>query len=107
MPKFKFTATKDGKTISGVVEASSRDSLLASLARQGVHPLLIKEEGARSGGLTSKFKRQKKVKMKELVMFTRQLSVMVSAGVPLSRALSTLQAQRASKYLKSVVGGVT
>jgi type IV pilus assembly protein PilC len=54
-----------------------------------------------------KFKGSKKVKSKELVLFTRQLSVMVSAGVPLTRALVTLQEQTASKYFKSVVMSLT
>src|SRR6185437_1054866 len=39
--------------------------------------------------------------------FTRQLSTMISAGVPLARSLSSLQADSESPYLREVMAGVT
>lgn len=101
--KFSYTATnKDGKTIQGVAEAADRDSLVSMLSKQGAHPIVIKADGSGAG----KTKRGKKVKSKDLVMFTRQLSTMVSAGVPLTRAMSTLQTQTDNKYFKQVLSGV-
>lgn len=102
--KFAYTATtKEGKTIEGTAEAIDRSSLVTSLNKQGLHPVVIKLADVRGG----KRSRGKKVKLKELVIFTRQLSTMISAGVPLTRALSTMQSQTESKYFKEVVGGVT
>lgn len=102
--KFNYTATnKEGKTIQGEAEATDRNSLVSILNKQELHPIVIKSAG--SGA--AKKKRAKKVKLKELVVFTRQLSTMISAGVPLTRALSTMQDQTESKYFKEVVGGVT
>ena len=77
--------TADGKTVTGSVEVSSKEDLLASLHRQSLRPLTItldKATHSKSGG------KKKKVKLQDLVVFTRQLSTMISAGVPLARSLS-------------------
>jgi len=104
MPKYTYTATKDGKTIHGSVEASSKEALTESLHRQSVHPIIIKE----ASSLNFKFGSSKrKVKLKDLVIFTRQLSTMVSAGIPLTRAFSTLQEQANDKYFKTVIGNIS
>lgn len=100
--KFNYTATtKEGKAIHGSMDSVNRESVVASLNRQGVRPVVVKMEGANRGK-----KRAKKVKIKEVVIFTRQLSTMVSAGVPLTRSLSTLQTQAESKYFKAVISGI-
>lgn len=102
--KFSYTATtKDGKTVEGLVDATDRSSLIATLHKQDLHPVIIKLAGTKTG----KKGRAKKVKLKELVIFTRQLSTMISAGVPLTRSLSTMQSQTESKYFKEVVGNIT
>ncbi len=102
--RFNYTATnKEGKTIQGAADATDRSSLVEMLNKQDLHPIVVKLAG--SGSV--KKGRAKKVKLKELVIFTRQLSTMVSAGVPLTRALSTMQSQSESKYFKGVVGAVT
>lgn len=101
--RFLYTATKDGKTIKGSIESSDKESAIANLHRQGIRPLVIKLEGANT---KISRKRGKKVKSKDMVIFTRQLSTMVSAGVPLTRALATMQGQTENKYFKSVISGV-
>lgn len=101
--RFSYTAqTKDGKTIQGTAEAANKDALVALLARQDAKPIVIKLESDKAG----KTKRGRKVKTKDLVVFTRQLSTMVSAGVPLTRALATMQTQTESKYFQQVLAGV-
>lgn len=107
MPSFSYTGiSKDGKTVTGSSDATNKQALIALLARQGVRPLVIKS-GAGSAKAFRGIKFQQKVKLKELVIFTRQLSTMVSAGVPLTRSLATLQDQTESKYFKQVVAGIT
>lgn len=105
MARFTYTASKDGKTIHGTSEAASKEALIASLRKQNITPLLIKPEKA-GGGLFKGLGFGKKVKVKELAVFTRQLSTMVSAGVPLNRSLHTLQDQTKSPYFKKVISGV-
>lgn len=103
MARFVYTATKDGKTLTGSSEAESKEVVIANLSKQGIHALVVKPDG-KVGGF--RLGRTKKVKLKDLVIFTRQLSTMVSAGVSLTRALSTMQLQAESKYFKLVIGGV-
>lgn len=103
MSKFVYSATKDGKPINGTIEASSKEHARTTLVHQNIHPLSIKEVSAKSGFL----KRRGKVKLKDLVIFTRQLSTMISAGVPLNRSLATLQNQTDNKYFNRVIGEVS
>lgn len=104
--RFTYKAmTKEGKTISGSAEAVNRQALLALLRKQGVHPVLIEAGGkSKPGGF---FGPKKKVKLNELVIFTRQLSTMISAGVPLARSMSALQNDASNPYLHEVLSSIT
>lgn len=103
MPKFTYIAlTKKDARTSGVVEATSHDAAVEALSKQGLRPIGLHQENVRSE--LKLFSR--KVKSKDLVVFTRQLSTMVSAGVPLLRALNTLQQQTESKKFKAVLAAV-
>jgi len=108
MPKFSYTAlSKTGKSISGTNESASRQVLTETLVKQGLRPLSIKTI-SESKGFSAKFKDfGKKVKLKDLVIFSRQMSTMVSAGVPLTRALSTMQTQTTNKYFQEVIAGIS
>ena len=103
MGKYKYTATHtDGKQVSGTMEAKSKESVIATLRNQQLRPLVVTEEKKKVGLSFGK----KGVKRKELVVFTRQLSTMISAGVPLNRCLSTLGEQAESAYFKSVIADI-
>jgi type IV pilus assembly protein PilC len=103
--RFTYKAlSKDGKTIQGSAEAASKQELIANLAHQGMHPLTIRAGGKSSKGM---FGGRKKVKLQDLVVFTRQLSTMISAGVPLARSLSTLGNSSESPVLRDVLNTVT
>lgn len=104
MAKFNYTATKDGKTIKGIIEAANKNMALDSLRKQGAQPLVVKLAKQRRqllGGFG------KKVRLKDLSVFTRQLSTMVSAGVPLTRSLATLQSQTKNKYFQKVITDIS
>lgn len=105
MAKFSYTATKNGKPLSGTMEASSKETALSTLSHQNIHVVLIKEEKSRPNFLKGFGKG--KVKQKDLVIFTRQLSTMISAGVPLTRSLSTLRDQTENKYFREVITSLT
>jgi type IV pilus assembly protein PilC len=103
---FKYKATSaSGKTITGTAEAASKQDLLSMLHKQNIHPILIETAKARNKS-KSLFGPKQKVKLSDLVVFTRQLSTMISAGVPLARSLAALQADAPSPYMKQVLGGV-
>ena len=108
MPKFTYTAiNKSGKSISGSGESASRQMMADSLVKQGLRPVSI-QTAADKQGLSEKFKKfSNKVKMKDLVIFSRQMSTMVSAGVPLTRALATMQTQTTNKYFQTVIASIS
>lgn len=103
--RFNYIATtKDGKTVQGSLDAAQREAAMAMLNRQELRPVLVKAGGkTRMAG--KRFRGR--VKTKDLVIFTRQLSTMVSAGVPLTRSLGTMQTQTNNKYFKEVIGSIT
>lgn len=104
--QYLYKTFKDGKEVSGIAEGGSKEAVMASLVHQGIHPLSIKENGAKSGGFFSVGVGKKKVKLADLVIFTRQLSTMISAGVPLSRSLATLGTDCESPALKAAITGI-
>ena len=104
---FNYKATaKDGKTVSGTAEAANRQALVTLLRKQDIHPILIEETKAKSKS-GSLFGKKKKVKLNDLVIFTRQLSTMISAGVPLARSLSALQEDARNPYMREVLTSIT
>jgi len=105
MPKFNYDATnKQGRHQIGTVEAEDRDNAIKQLGKQGLVPSSIKKEGGFDpNNIKIPFLSRKKIKSKDLVIFTRQLSTMVNAGVPLVRSLVTLREQTESVILKEVV----
>jgi type IV pilus assembly protein PilC len=106
--KFSYKArTKDGKEISGVSDVSDKQALIEALAKQGARPILIREAEEKGATGGKKNVSRGKVKSRDLVVFTRQLSTMISAGVPLPRSLNTLEQQAENKYFKGVIADIT
>ncbi len=106
MPEFSYIATnKNNKTITGTVEANDRAAVVSNLIKEGLRPVSVREaKKSRAGSFSfGDFLGQNKVKGDDLVMFTRQLSAMVGAGVPLLRALNSLQQHSESPALKKVL----
>ncbi|MES2186532.1 MAG: type II secretion system F family protein [Pseudomonadota bacterium] len=65
---------RQGKPTRGEIRASGENQVTATLRRQGVFPTKIKKRRARSG---------KKIRPRDIAIFTRQLATMMKAGVPL------------------------
>lgn len=99
MAQFTYVATrKNGEATKGVVEAENQQSAISAVKKLGLHPLTVHAAGKSSGILSMSI--GSKVKIKDLVIFTRQLATLVNAGVPLVRSLNTLQLQAESPVLK-------
>lgn len=109
MPKYIYIATNSqNKSVSGSLEASDKAAVMAALSKQQLRPISIKEgSGGKSSFSLDDLLGGNKVKSDDLVMFTRQLSAMVGAGVPLLRALTSLETHTESKMLKKILTGVT
>ncbi len=82
--------SKEGKKVSGFVDAPSRQAVKEKLTRQGVFPIKIApaSQESRIGFFKRLFRR--KVSTKDKILFTRQLSVLLKSGVPLLQALELL-----------------
>ena len=93
--KFIYIALdKEGKRVTGTLDASSETAASQSLQRRELRPVSL--EASKENSFISKLpliSKNKKIKLKDLVVFTRQLATMIDAGVPLTRSLAALQAQ--------------
>lgn len=107
MPDFLYIATNDeNKSINGSIEASDKAAVISALAKQGLHPISVKQKNTPKGSINLNIFGPGRVKSDDIVMFTRQLSAMVGAGVPLLRALNSLQQHTESAALKKQLGGI-
>lgn len=104
MPVFEVLATKQGgQTVSATIEAADRLAAIASLKSQGLN--LIKVAEKNTGG-SLRAGRGRRVKSDDLVIFTRQLSAMVSAGVPIIRSLTSMAKHADSATFRRVITSV-
>src|SRR5215207_6279558 len=97
MPQFTYTARAvNGDLRSATLEAPNRDEVIKQLRQQRLNVLKIDE------GTAVKKKRGGRIKMRDIVIFTRQFSTMINAGLPLVQALDILATQSENPALKDV-----
>ncbi len=102
MPTFVFKGrNRVGEMVVGERAADSREMLRQLLRREQVMLTSVKEKG-REVALPKPAGR-KKVKAKDLSIFTRQFSVMIDAGLPLVQCLEILSQQQENKYFAQVL----
>lgn len=104
MLTYKYVARDPatGQKIKSILQADSEQSASKLIRQQGLAPIDIKlaEE---SGGF-SKF--VNKVKTKDKILFSRQLSTLINAGLPLVQSLRTVGNQTQSKPMKVVINEI-
>src|SRR3954453_8501339 len=97
MPAFTYTARAlHGDLRTATIDAPSRDEVVAQLRRQRLNVVKIDETAQ------AKQKKAGKISMRDIVIFTRQFSTMINAGLPLVQALDILAKQSENKALKDV-----
>ncbi len=112
MPKFLYTARAvDGEIRSGSQEAKDREDLAHILRAQGIVMTSANEEGSvTTTGALAKMLRGAKpfrgVSLVDKIMFTRNLAVMIGAGLALNKALSVLEEQAENQKLKAIIAEV-
>lgn len=103
MPLFSYQAVNSsGKTVSGALNAVDKTTAISLINKQGLRPVGVEIQSTVKKGTIGFLK--PKVKVTDLVLFTRQLSTMVSAGVPLLRSLTTMHDQVENPTLRDVIG---
>jgi type IV pilus assembly protein PilC len=104
MPVYLWEGVVRGKVQKGELEAPSKSAVLARLRQMQVQPIpdKIKEKGKlfsfkfQLGGVSNK----------DIVVFTRQMSTMIDAGLPLVRSLDILASQQTNAKFKSILTNV-
>ena len=88
MPQFEWEGrTNTGESRKGVTKATSPDALRAGLRKDGV---ILTKYAETKGKKELKYNPKKKVKKLQVVLFTRQLSTMITSGLPLVQSLEIL-----------------
>ena len=112
MPQYIYTAMNAaGKTRKGKINAVSETAAVAELKAKGLFPTSLK------AAVTAAAKTKKKssgsfniqfgpvvIRTKDLTVFTRQLAILLDAGLPLIRSLRTLEKQSRIPAVKTVLG---
>lgn len=102
MPLYEWQGkTGRGEARSGTLKAGSEALLRAMLRKEGV--ILTKVSEKKSGEKTEKYNAKAKIKPLAVVLFTRQLSTMITSGLPLVQSLEILSNQIEDKNLRGIV----
>lgn len=107
MPIFRYkVSSQDRRTTTGLVEAANENAAYDILTDKGLLVVSLEEEIRIFGGASSVTSFLNRIKPKDIVIFSRQFSVLISANVTLVQALKILSEQIESKQLQIVVAGV-
>ncbi|MBN2096990.1 MAG: type II secretion system F family protein, partial [Candidatus Omnitrophica bacterium] len=103
MGNFKYVA-KDaqGKTVTATLEANDQTAMVDLLRKRGLTIISVEEAKARGAQVKGKTK----VKLEDLVVFSRQLATMVDSGIPLVQALDVLTEQIQQVQFQQVVASL-
>src|SRR2546426_1583896 len=100
MPLFTYTArTLKGDLVNDKIDLPTRDDVIAHLRK---NRLVVVQVRAAPKEFKFSFKLGGGVKIRDVVVFTRQFSTMINAGLPLVQALDILSKQTENKVLADV-----
>jgi type IV pilus assembly protein PilC len=88
-----------GKTVEGILDMPNETELINELHRRELLIISIRAEKRVSKAVVKK----RKVKLDDLVVFSRQLATLIEAGIPLVQALNILEEQSENRYLGKVI----
>ena len=108
MPEFLYKATTlGGETVEGLMDGKDEESIIQGLHRLGYIPIRITSTQERRPSLRLSSFLPQRVGVKNLLIFTQELSTLISAGLPLDRSLGILgtltENERLSEAVKDVL----
>ncbi len=117
MATFLYEAmNQSGQEVKDTIEAQSTEEALGKIRSLGYYPVKIRQKGGRraakaaAGPIDLKKKKARvgfgRVKQKDIVQLTRQLSTLQDAGLPILRSLRILEQQQKAGLLKSILRNV-
>ena len=105
MPIYVWKArTRQGTLKKGEIEAINDQAVMAQLRSQLLMPVTVKEKPKDVTEYLKFFKQG--IKIRELVIFTRQFATMIDAGLPLVQCLDILAEQNPNKRFKEIIRNV-
>jgi general secretion pathway protein F len=109
MAEFSYKAvTTDGKVVEGIMEAADNGTVALRLQEMGLLPVRV-GAAAKKNLLTREIPwpwKRKKVRRKDLLVFTHELHTLVRSGIPLDRSLAVLGKLAESPALAEVIQNV-
>jgi type IV pilus assembly protein PilC len=122
MATFAYEAmNSSGQEVKDEIDAESQEKAIEKIRGKGLFPTKIRERAQKkakqkknaAAGDSAPLQKKRKmpisiggVPRKQLVMFTRQLSTLQDAGLPILRSLQILEQQQKPGLLKAIIGGV-
>lgn len=105
MASFTYSGrNREGQVVSGVVEGDNQNAVVAFLRARGIVPVSIKRK---SKGINISIDFTRAIKTRDVAIFARQFSTMISAGLPLVQCLTILSSQMDHPKFKKVIEQVT
>jgi general secretion pathway protein F len=109
MPAYVYKATTmEGKPVEGTMEAADNGSVAIKLQDMGLLPVKV-ESASKKTALTREIQwpwKRKRVRRKDLLVFTQELHTLVKAGFPLDRSLAVLGQLAETQALSEVIQDV-
>lgn len=107
MPQYRYKAfDKDGAVHTGTLEAAREDAAADNLAASGLIPVKIEEYSGRGATGADIRIGLSRVTPQDLIVFSRQLATLVSAGIPFLQSLGAIERQSENPKLKAVIGAI-
>jgi type IV pilus assembly protein PilC len=102
MLSFAYTARNPatGQKVNSIVQADSERAAAKLIKEQGLAPIEITLQNKEKTGFF------KKVKTKDKILFARQLSTLINAGLPLVQSLRSVQKTTASKAMQATISEI-
>ncbi len=104
MPFYQYVArSPQGKTVTGSTEASTQSAVVKMLRDQGLIPTTIQQTTAGAKAARKKAGCRGRVKLDDLVIFSRQMATMIRAGLPLIEVIDILAEQVEKRVFRDVL----
>ena len=100
---YKAFNQESGEILQDQIEGSNTMAVAITLKQQGLFVIDVKEQSVAQKDILEPFK---KVKLRDLVIFSRQFATLINAGLPIVRALYVLSEQTEKKKLKDTIDAV-
>lgn len=104
MPKFIFKAkNRLGEVKEGVIDAATGEAAVDVLQKNSLFPISVREEKIKNDLLKTFLSYWDRVNSKELMMFFRQLAILIEAKVPIVASLVAIKDQTTNAYFQKVI----